>query len=415
MLYDDDLLAPSEDDLLTSLRRSIFFERQGFLSELSVFDINNTGMLDLPHQSLLRFAQAAFPDKIETILKNYFLSPQSRRDLLVRVQSLYCAENRKITRKTPPTLAGSGFVTHSVHLLRQFSALAKKLPPEQFVVVDNPFALAAFRRGNSETVCGVEIEYLDDDDIASTGALMYYGFSLGQNRRSLIQMRPLRVLALTLQCYARLGCPPRCGAAWREHHICSEIQRFVELAKPGYAFLEDVRQMIVLHEVGHHSYFSDGGLISKVLERFGVGEEDLYRPSFPSYEDLGSWRRIRAGSGSIRDVLFILGDFLANLSAVIANVSSPNLIYVFRTFHWWLLFPPSPKRRTRGISWFLSLTSDGNIDQPKLEETLDSVLSTALNRPSNIAKTLYSWDRYFWNQLVHRHDFPKSSLLQANS
>jgi hypothetical protein len=385
-------------DNVAHLVRIVEADKARFACTITSEVLKRGGLLDLPHQSVLRFARLGVRKHGDAIVREYHSNPTFRvelRDLVrdqVGVALLHGLSNASVR-------AGEGLKDQG-DLRHAFDVVARRINEPDWQVISTPNAFALLRSATVFHRANVRFNIIEDDTIASTGALMFYGFSYQAKCVSYLMMPSLRLLAWTLQSYAVNGPPPECGDAVRERLIAVEAQRALRFANTIQCEAA-VIEMIVMHEIGHHTYATPDSYIVSVLRSCGVSDDDYYLGGMPTETDLGAWQRVCAGSQSVRDVHFLLGDFLANLTALSMGCSRTTL-GLLRAFHWWLLWRPKANRRSRGVSWLLGLTENG-VCWELAQDVLESVFVTAVRRPNAVHAVMRSWDDYFWRRIARTY------------
>lgn len=339
-------------------------DRSGFLHWLTPEALSACMDLDLPHQTLLRLAYERVPDS--AIVAAYHASPLFRVALLRELQERTRWENAADARTTE----------HSFSNVYGFAA----------------FSVAAEGRRDH-----LRIGLIDDTSGFSTTALMFYGFNLqSQPETVFLQCPQITLLAATLFQMIRQGCAKE--MAYRPLHD----RLFDELRTPAVADLDAadvehaVREFLELHEAGHTYRCGDAQPVLDVLRRRGLGPEVMPTLDFPTPYQLASWDRITAGNGSVEDVLFLYGDFLANMTLIASGVSAATLA-LLRAFNWWLARPPRRRSRPRGLGAFLVYSSGDRLDE--FQHDLGDIIDTALTRPDALAGRMKALEERQWAAL----------------
>jgi len=132
------------------------------------------------------------------------------------------------------------------------------------------------------------------------------------------------------------------------------------------------------------------------LKSIGVRDEDIYKTDFATENDLKSWERVKNGNCSPKDICFLLGDFLANISALLGGMKE-QAIAVLRAFNWGISSPPSPNRRPRGKISFLRYSLDKDFEN--LFKKLENIFFTARENPAKTQYLMQELDLESWHKL----------------
>ena len=152
------------------------------------------------------------------------------------------------------------------------------------------------------------------------------------------------------------------------------------------------------HEAGHSYSFDGNSALMQLLAAMGYSGQDLYQPDFPTAYDLSAWARLRRGQGSIRDVTFVFGDLLANLSALLGGIE-PGMRCVMRAFNWWLLREPRDGVCPRGNVSMLLYSALGGPPLAELLSDLEQIFGLARKDSAKAAQHMQDLERRSWNAL----------------
>lgn len=348
---------------MMDLAQAVQRDRSAFLHGLTPQALSACMELDLPHQTLLRLAYERVPDP--EIVAAYHASPGFRVALLQELKERTRWENAVETRPAEYSFSnGYGFAAFSVAAERQRDRL--------------------------------RIGLIDDTSRFSTTALMFYGFNLpSQSGAVFLQCPQIALLAATMFQMIRQGRAR--GMAHRPLHD----RLFEELRTPAVADLDatdvehGVREFLELHEAGHTYRCGDAQPVLDVLRRRGLGHDVIPALDFPTPYQLAAWDRITAGTGSVEDVLFLYGDFLANMTLVASGVCAATLA-LLRAFNWWLLNPPH-RSHPSGLGAFLVYSAGDRLDE--LQRNLGDIIDTALTRPDALAARMMALEERQWEAL----------------
>lgn len=345
--------------------RAVHRDRSKFLHGLTPEVLGACMELDLPHQTLLRFAYERDPDP--AIVAEYHASPPFRVSLLRELQE-------RAQRENGPEEAR---------------------PAEHAFA--NVYGFAAFSVAGERRREHLRVALIDDTSRFSTGALEFYTFNLPSEPDTIFEQRPqVALLAATFFQMMHRG-----RADGMAHHPVHD-HLFEELRTPALAGLdamavEDaVRELLEGHEAGHTYRCGDAQPVLDLLHRRGLGAEVIPVLDFPSPHQLASWDRIAAGSGSVEDVLFVYGDLLANMTLVVSGVRAPTLA-LLRAFNWSIVRPPHQRSRPSGLSAFLVYSSSDRLAE--FQHDLGDILDTALARPAALAARMQALEERQWEAL----------------
>lgn len=224
---------------------------------------------------------------------------------------------------------------------------------------------------------------------SSSDAVFYYGFNLGKN--IYIQNTPIAVLADTYGLYIHDkvhidNTRPLPYALARVHMELDQL----DSNTPQQLIEKGVKDFLIKHELGHDGTYQGNAPVQEMLRSFDLDEKTFYEPRFPTKEDLGSWKRVRNGQGQPKDILFLLGDFIANM-AILNTELSPQSMHTLRAFNFWLGRERTETYPPRGTRSFLAHSYDY---QPELYiNDLARLVDISLNKPETLANEMRSFDK----------------------
>lgn len=344
--------------------RAVHGDRSRFLLGLTPDVLGACMELDLPHQTLLRFAYEHAADA--AVVAAYHASPQFRVSLLRNLQER--AHNEEARASTS--------VEH---------------------VFANDYGFAAFSLAGERRRDRFRVALIDDTSRFSTGALEFFTFNLHGWPDTIFEQRPqVTLLAATLFQMIHRGRAE--GVAY--HPVHDRV--FEELRTPALGDLDataiedGVCEFLELHEAGHTYRCGDTQPVLDLLHRRGLGPEVMPILDFPTLHQLASWDRIAAGRGSVEDVLFLYGDLVANMTLIASGVCTATLA-LLRAFNWSIIRPPQPRSRPSGLSSFLVYSSGNRLDE--FRRDLGNIIDTALAHPSALAARMQALELRQWDAL----------------
>lgn len=379
-------------------------ERLAYFNSLTPQDLQASSVLDLCHQAILReYHFSSQSHQLDFVIR-YCSNPQFRYSCLEQLQSSIAIDNNR-TGTYKRCLPGAGQRSASETCKQNFESLLSNLSQnETDFQFSNTFGFAVGKCNDSFAFNGILLSNINDYSCTSTGARMFYGFSLGSICQSFLFLQSIRVIALVFWWYGHFKHTAHCGNKRREDLIISELSSLDNsfLFSPE-RFINNFRQMICWHEVGHHLFWKISPLVSTCLEKYGI--TSWASPNFPSSNDLQAWYRIQNAQGVTSDIIFLLNDFLANISFITSPIFSDySIIPILRAYHWWLLSAPSPKHRSRGVSWLLELTDSSCAHIGNSRILLNKLLSTTIHSPERLPSLLHQTDQETWSRLSSRHN-----------
>ncbi|HEX4963062.1 MAG TPA: class I SAM-dependent methyltransferase [Thermoanaerobaculia bacterium] len=354
--------AASRKLLPAGFAQSVHHDRSAYLNGLFPETLSRCMELDLPHQTILRLAYERLRDP--ELVAAYHGSPAFRLALLQELRS------------SAPWWEPAGRTVDD-----WFS---------------NGYGFGAFSVSHVKDLGTMRLGAIDDTSLFSIGALMFYGFNLpGRPGMAFMQSPQIEVLAATFFQMIQHGrAAGMSHGPWHEP-IFRELRSECAAGAAPAAVERAVREFLELHELGHTYRCNGAQPVLDLLKRRGL-EDALPSLDFPSPYQLASWRRIRAGEGTIADVLFLYGDFLANMTLAASGVS-PLTLTLLRAFNWWLVRPPKERSRPRGLYSFLYYTASSRLED--FCRDLDGIFETALTQPASLAGRMKALEWDHWNAL----------------
>lgn len=344
--------------------RAVHRDRRTFLHGLTPEVLSACMELDLPHQTLLRFAYERAPDP--AIVAAYHASPPFRVSLLRALQERAHWEDAPETRPVEYTFS-------------------------------NGYGFAAFPGARERQRDQLRVVLIDDTSRFSTGALEFYSFNLRTRPDTIfLQCPQIALLGATMFQMMRRG-----RAGGMAHHPVHD-RLFEELRTPvlgdldATAVEDGVREFLELHEAGHTYRCGNAQPVLDILRRRGLGDDVIPILDFPTPHQVASWDRITAGSGSVEDVLFVYGDLVANMTLVGSGIGAATLA-LLRAFNWSVVRPPHQRSRPSGSGAFLVYSSGDQIDE--FQHDLGDIIDTALARPGVLAARMQALEERQWETL----------------
>ena len=234
--------------------------------------------------------------------------------------------------------------------------------------------------------------------MTSVGAGIYFGFNLLEHPdRVFLQEGSVRLLANTMACYGELGGAPSSRNDDRHRLLCEAVREsFPNSLKQRDEIFQATKDFLLRHEIGHSFGSSRSCPIGTIIhEATGLWWQAVPL-SFPSEYQLGGWNRIKRGQGSIDDICFVFGDFLANVAAYQTGLPEPS-VSLLKAFHWWIVPPANETKMPRGGAIFLKLLYDRN-PQGVLND-LRTLFSAVANNPSAVGRLMVEMECASWNWL----------------
>lgn len=268
------------------------------------------------------------------------------------------------------------------------------------VCLANQYGFAAFQRGETlaetDTLRVVEVNNWKE---SSTELLMFYGFNDERYQKEFfIQKKPIELLSFVFKELLHKDLHDSFQCDWSSTQLVKEIQSL-----PVDITVEEIEnscyEFLIGHELGHFFVYKNAEPIKDLILSSGYDLEDAYLAEFPSEFDFNSWKRVKSGTPSLRDVTFLYGDLFSNITMYSGGISNPSLV-ALRAFNWWLSSPPSLKKRPRGNIVFLAYSYTSNFDLllGKLREIIDSIKEN----PKMTADLMLKLEFESWKMLQER-------------
>jgi hypothetical protein len=374
----------------------IFRDRSRYLSSLSSREIFCGSPLDFQHQSILRIALEntleGGPEKVSGYIKNH----RDREHILKTLQETYIS-NDVSTRTSSSIAAGMRYVDDpSDSLIAAIGCAEKLCSVKTLVYFVNDAGFGVFRK-----ICFEELGpdlpvMLATGSQRSLGAAMYYAFNT-TSETSYLQTDSIRVLAATLSSMYESSSPT---LELVERNILFALRHSHGFFYGNDSLLEgSLMKMFALHECGHRVEHPGNQYLRDFLLSHGLPDSCIYKVAFPSPTDLGAWSRIQLGAGTLSDVLFVLGDTLANV-AFLQLDPDESVLAALRIFLAWLVRPLKRKSCPRGNSPLLLCLLDGNL--PSLVKQIYELLEQCMKTPNAAADILRKFEGDAWERLSVR-------------
>lgn len=385
---------------LECCRSLVLLERLLYLNNIEPQHLALPNLLDRhQHQTILRLYyeknQSAFFDKLQL----YYSSYQERLELLKEIISLtkeelyehfpYYKDFIKINNEI-------NLVEARKKITDEFKKIIEDSPLNQELYFANKFGFAIFPELKVEPAEYGLIAKILDTQFTSVGGLMYYGFNFRDHPIYYYQILPIEVLTATLYLYAKETSPITASKEWWAMSVYKEMSSLPESFKNHRALSKLTLEVLELHEQGHSLCVNGDMSLYHFLKTLGVKDQDIYKTEFATDDDLKSWERIKEGSCSPKDVCFLLGDFLANISALLAGMSEQTVL-IMRAFNWGISMPPSPNRRPRGKISFLRYSLDKDFEH--LFSKLEKIFIAAKKYPKETRQAIQEMELESWHKL----------------
>jgi hypothetical protein len=361
----------------------------------------------------MRIAGADLGNDLFEFVSEYYHNPNLRLAVLEQLQrevgkTRPDSSARARRRIRVQVKAGLGHISlpESISL---FNVVRRSLPAHKFVSFANRFGFAVYPIANDFSWQGARFMELANVDKASIGAMMFYGFNLALEETFYLLTIPIRILAYTFYLYGKHGLPKGvCHKPWHDR-IQKEVRWLIATNDRPEHVYQHTRRMLMAHEIGHTYAFCDVSPIPDIVHKVGGNVHELYRANFPDQRDLLAWNRLQDGTGSLRDLSFLLGDLFANITVLRGGIDD-NTLSVMRAFHWWLVHPPCTGERPRGNVTFLQ-ASIGQTQTLEVLRLLEEVVAALNVDPRRAAKQMIRMDDLNWSKLKSQVTSSKSDLI----
>lgn len=388
------------------LREMVVRDRLAFLKGLNESALASGTFLDLQHQTLFRILSEMNGGISSEVLDHYIENPDFRRGVYDKVYE-YCLKGLTSTpdisyRNIDAQKIAGGY-SYSSSLAEEIERLSSLF---NRVSIDNPNAViirstlgfAYFPSEHIHFNDALNIAEINDSRLASVGAQMYYGFNVSSGQPSFLQTQPIKVLAQSLAAHVRNASSLQSQYSLGHKLILKEMSTYAEENDSWESDIaDDVKTFLTGHELGHVPDYEGNKLLFSALQEAGISAEEFYKIGFPIQDDLNAWSRIKDGKGKPRDVLFLLGDYLANMALLCEGIDS-NKIRPLRAFNWWLAKKPTDSSRPRGLTNFLA--DSYSFNQEAFVNGLRDIFYTSVRRPHEIRQKLDDFEKQGWKKLM---------------
>jgi hypothetical protein len=249
---------------------------------------------------------------------------------------------------------------------------------------------------SKETIYGEEIHF-QYSRAACVDAMNYYSLSspLGV---ICFQDHSIGLLSLCQLTYAK-GCTvPGSNFVGLQANILRECA-IAGQDRNIWKMLECTMSVFRGHEWGHSFDSEESKPIRDILRKYGWDYKGRQTLGFPTAHDYGAWDRIGSGKFTIDDIIFLLGDTLANINYLYTKPPK-EAECILRTFNWHYLKLPSPRRRVRGLSCFLLHAIDPDPDSAVAD--LDRLFSRMFGNVDDARYIFSEWERRNFDMLSAR-------------
>lgn len=389
---------PSRYDLVKQEARTLALaDRLAFLQGIRQKNLYEGSLLDLHHQSILRILREEDPEKSRDTVMTYVQHPEKRVEYLA--QALASTQKSNVQNAPAYEEIDSALIRGGYSFTSQYAAEVamnsdayeekiRELDPAAVTFV-SPLGFGFFPGQAIKTLSYKNNKIVDCSEYTSVGGMMYYAFNNGSGQASCIQKHSIDVLAYTLGSHIFCSGP--------QDALSSEMQAYAaESENWEKVILQDTTTFILAHEEGHDPEFEGNKLLFELMDQESIQADNFYRTDFPSRNDLQAWSRIKAGVGTPKDTLFLLGDFLANM-AILENGMEKGPKKLLQAFNWWLVREPTERSRPRGLATFLAHSYD--YDRQSHINDLSRIFETAACQPSKLAQELRLFERRGWERL----------------
>lgn len=384
----------------SAIQACVDAERLEYLQSLNKINLKSFSLLSLPHQTILRVllsTNISNDELIITTVKEYsqnFLTRVNCLDVLIEKYKSNSSEDLSSKNNiNAQKMKYSG--TSRMHC-DSFGSIIQSIKNGRDIEFENEHGFAIFKSSESMLAEGrLSLMKLPECRYASVGAMMFYGFNLNKYPGIFfLQEIPIKILANIFYCLSSNTPDVVSEYGWGKM-ICHEMKSFNKVHQP-VDFQKACMNFLISHEIGHSYVYKGNREILDYLYHLGLTDQDIYQPDFPSSYDLNAWERIKQGIGTKRDVCFILGDMLANL--VVVNAEIPPLEHaLLRAFNWSLVSPPSPEKRPRGNILFLRYSLEKNLDA--LLAIIEKIFSSLQKNKNQTAELMLRAESDAWQEM----------------
>lgn len=385
-------------------RKLVMRDRCTYIRSLTTKQLSNAMHLDLPCQSLLRFSSEYDSAQVEGWIDEFLHVPDTRwalaQDVLRHYANEECADAGKEIDSGSASVA-PGHVYRGAQQSDGSTVFARLFEQANEVYVDRviyfatPHGFAAFDPEHVTHDGRTRSQVVDGCSYSSTGGLMYFGFNI-PGTGSFLQRHPIEILARTFVSLAKNE-RRSSGGSLNDWMIHSELLDYRKARGGSFEItLKDTLQFLDSHETGHDLNTEGNYRLRAALDVTKTSHDAFYTVDFPSEKDLSAWTRVRTGQGTARDILFLLGDLLANM-AILESHHCCAWLHLLRAFNWWLLREPKTGMRPRGIACFLAQSYF--FDPEPFYRDIEEILHVANVDPTYLPTCLFAFERKGWDAL----------------
>lgn len=373
-------------------------ERYCYLRSLSGSDISNSGPLDLPRKSIVRIAVA---ENICTVAEAVEIGIQRGESEMLKDALLNHYQGKLCIPHPEDAIKRASYQQFLQGLVEEFPAQQLRKPLQNSIILANEYGRAIFTRGASSHSQGsLRITEIDAWGLADSQILMFYGFNdRDYPNEFFIQKRPIEVLAQVFCSLAQHGIHPNVPHAWWDVKIGQELMSLPTPSLNHHEIQGLCEEFLIAHELGHTFRYKGCQPIIDLAQAAGFSPTDLYMADFPTARDMNAWKRVVAAQHTLRDVTFLLGDMLANMTILIGGLPQ-NTITALRAFNWWLVTPPTSLSRPRGNITFMVYSA---LRKPiEILPKLAAIFSSVRTAPQRTAQLMQELELESWNILLEQ-------------
>jgi hypothetical protein len=267
----------------------------------------------------------------------------------------------------------------------------------------NQFGFSLFLKVKDQKMSYGLASKIYDSHLVSTGGLKYYGYSILDNNNQhhyYYQILPINVLAETLFLYSFVQFPKIKDDEWWIACPYFEMASLANEYKNYPAIFKLTHEILELHEQGHGLCVNGDKTLYQFFSANGVKDEEFFQPGFATSNDLKAWERMKNNCATSRDVLFLLGDFLADFAALLTNPSLATTT-VIRAFNWNLsALPWELNKRPRGRVSLLRYALDKDFDH--CFDHLKKIIKSTRQSPDKTLSLIREMELANW-QILEKH------------
>ena len=388
---------------LNKLQSIVSIDRLSFLEGLEEAALSTGNMLDLQHQTILRIMAEIDPESLPQVADKYVSDCSSRTKFLFMAKK-HLGDVATIKKSdvsyvdTSRTVGGYSYSAAKQELVNDFYASLKDIEEPDSVSFSTSLGFAFFPVNSVDYDEELDINFVTESRYASTGAMMYYGFNTHPGKGSYLQSKSIKVLSVTFASLLRNIDLFKTETDFAQKNFYRELKRYAACTPDWEHRIEsDTTYFLAKHEAGHSPSHKGNAILFGVLAEYGIPADSFYQIEFPQPEDLKAWKRIRQGKGTPKDALFLLGDFLANMAIIKESAEHPSHA-LLRAFNWWLVKPPAPNTKPRGLNTFLAHSYE--YDPNSYQNDLGLIFQTASADCQNLSGVLNDFEQRGWNGLT---------------